>query len=134
VEELLNDTGHRIEGWLRLSEKTFEFACTARRRFATGDLHTKKDILSTIGANLTLKDKKLFIEAKTPFFILETSKSGVVHNPPPIERDNSEVLQRDNRSRRSKRLRLLGDVDDVRTYGRKEKQLIRALYHFFRST
>jgi len=37
LEELLQDTGRRVEKWLELSEKTFEFAYTARERFAKGD-------------------------------------------------------------------------------------------------
>jgi len=48
-------------------------ACSAREWFAKGDLKAKKEILSAIGSNLTLKDKKLFIEAKNPFLILEKS-------------------------------------------------------------
>ena len=73
LEELLNDAGHRVEQQLKLSEQTFEFACTVQERFAKGDPKTKKEILTTIGSNLILKDKKLLIEARKPFFILENT-------------------------------------------------------------
>ena len=73
LEELLQDTGHRVEHWVELAEKTFEFACSAREWFAKGDLKVKKEILTAIGSNLTLKGKNLFIEAKNPFLILEKS-------------------------------------------------------------
>ena len=73
LEELLRDSGQRVEKWLALSEETFAFACAARSRFAKGDSQTKKSILATIGSNLTLKDKKLRIEAMKPFWLLETS-------------------------------------------------------------
>ena len=59
LEELFQDTGHRAEKWLESSEKTFEFACTARTRFAEGNFQTKKEILAAIGSNLILKDKIL---------------------------------------------------------------------------
>jgi hypothetical protein len=76
IEELTRNARHRVEQWLDLSEKTFEFACTARTRFAEGNAKTKKEILLTIGSNLTLKDNRLSIQAKKPFFILEKSPSG----------------------------------------------------------
>jgi len=63
LEELLKDAGHRVEKWLQLSEKTFDFACTARERFAKGDPQTKREILAAVGSNLVLKDKQLSIEA-----------------------------------------------------------------------
>jgi hypothetical protein len=36
LAELLRDTDHRVDQWLELSEKTFEFACMARQWFARG--------------------------------------------------------------------------------------------------
>jgi hypothetical protein len=75
LEELFQDTGHRVEQWLSLVEKTFHFACSARYWFAEGDLAVKKEILSAIGSNLTLRDKMLCIEAPNPFLILEQSLS-----------------------------------------------------------
>jgi len=133
LEELLNDTGHRVEQWLTLSEKTFEFAFTAQKRFATGDLKTKKEILSTISSNLTLKDKKLCIEAKKPFFIIEKSISGDGHDTIPLERDNTGLRQRRKKATTSKSLRLLGVVDDDRTCMAKNMDVIERVYHFFQS-
>src|ERR1039458_6271029 len=76
LEELLADAGHRVLQWLTLSEKTFEFASTARERFAKGDHMAKKAILAAVASNLILKDKKLCVEAKKPFLILESSLLG----------------------------------------------------------
>ena len=73
LEEFLQDTGHRVEHWMELAEGTFKFACSAREWFAKGELKVKKEILTAIGSNLTLKDKKFCIEAKNPFLILEKS-------------------------------------------------------------
>jgi hypothetical protein len=43
LEELQQDFGHRAERWVRLSERTFEFACSIRERFAKGDFQAKKE-------------------------------------------------------------------------------------------
>ena len=56
LEELMQDTGHRVEQWLELSEKTFEFACSARQWFAKGDLETKKTILTALGLYLGIRE------------------------------------------------------------------------------
>ncbi len=69
--ELLNDTNERQNKWLELTEKTFNFCCYARYWFAKGDPRTKREILATLGSNLTLKDKKLNIQASEPFMIIE---------------------------------------------------------------
>src|SRR5579862_5696279 len=73
LEELLQDQGHRVEQSVELSEQAFDFACTARERFAKGSPVAKREILSTLGSNLILKDKKLSIQAKQPFLVLEKS-------------------------------------------------------------
>jgi hypothetical protein len=106
LEELLRDAGKRIEQQLKLSEHTFEFACTAQERFAKGNIKTKKQMLATFGSNLILKDKKLIIEAREPFFILEKSKSGVKLESMPIEPENMSLSQSLNLA--SATLRLFG--------------------------
>ena len=84
LEELAGDAGHRIEKWLDLSEKTFDFACAVRERFAEGNPQTKKEILAALGSNLILKDKKLSIQAAKPFIILEKALQ-------PDERENEQI-------------------------------------------
>ena len=91
LEELLNDAGHRIEQQLKLSEQTFEFACTAQERFAKGDPKTKKEILTTIGSNLILKNRKLLIEARKMYFHLEKALSPEISIISPIEPENTKV-------------------------------------------
>ncbi len=131
LEESLSDAGHRVGKWLRLSENVFEFACTARARFAEGNPTTKKEILSTIGSNLTLKAKKLCIEAAKPFFLLEKSFSPEEYRNEPIEPENCGSPQGRKRRKASPRPRVLGDVDDVRTLTRRQRHLVRSVYQFF---
>lgn len=57
--------------WTDLSIKTFRFASEAKSRWENGTLRDKQLILSIIGSNFVLKDKKLTIQPKTPFLIIE---------------------------------------------------------------
>ncbi len=111
LEELLQDAGKRTEQQLKLSEETFEFASTARDRFAKGDAKTKKEMLVTFGSNLTLKDKKLNIEAREPFFILEKSMSDARPTTEPIEPENIGLSQGPNEASASVCPNVLGDLD-----------------------
>ena len=62
-------------------------ACAARTWFAERDLQTKKSMLMAIGSNLVITDKKLTIEAKNPFLILEKSLPCLHGEKSPIEPD-----------------------------------------------
>jgi hypothetical protein len=133
LEEMLNDAGHRIEQWLKLSEQTFEFACTVRERFAKGDTNIKKQILSTVGSNLILKDKILSIEAKKPFFILENYLSGKESQIAEIEHETIGSTKGRNEASTSSSPGLCGKRDDVRTLYHKTEKNVRGVYHFWRS-
>lgn len=76
-EELLNDTGDRVEKWMSAAEQIYDFACFARIRFAKGDKQMKKEILSALGQNLSLKDGKLTIQLKEPFKIIANTLTSV---------------------------------------------------------
>lgn len=94
---------------MKLAEQTFEFACAARTQFAKGDGTTKKEILLTIGSNLMLKDKKLCIEARKPFFILEKSLSADERENEPIEPEYTSLPERQKEPCGSRCPRGLGD-------------------------
>ena len=57
----LRETESRAEKWLELTEKTFTFACYARKEFILGDLNKKREIFSALGQNFSVKDKKVHI-------------------------------------------------------------------------
>ncbi len=61
LDESLRDTEKRADEWLELTEKAFNFATYARTHFRNGSLQAKREILMTLGKNLVLKDKKLYI-------------------------------------------------------------------------
>jgi len=133
LEELLQDVGRRVKQWVRLSENTFEFACAARARFAKGDAKTKKEILSTIGSNLTLKDKNLCIEATKPFFILEKSLCVDETEDETIEPKTAVMPQGQEEANASFRPSVLWDLYEVRTFPRDPKEVVTSVYNYFRS-
>ncbi len=62
LEELMADIGHRVDRWLDTADDLFTFAGEAKGRFEEGSLETRRQILSTLGSNLLLKNKKLSID------------------------------------------------------------------------
>ena len=63
---LLNDTDKRVENWLEVAERGFNFAEKAATVFTDAqtenNLQAKKEIFATLGSDLILKDKKLSIQ------------------------------------------------------------------------
>ena len=71
IEVKQQDNNQRAKNWFDLSVKTFEFACFARFWFQNGTVEQKRAILSALGSNLTLKDKKLSISIRKPLNFIE---------------------------------------------------------------
>jgi DNA invertase Pin-like site-specific DNA recombinase len=132
LEESLKDAGHHIEKCLRRSEQAFEFACTVQQRFANGSFEMKKEIVSTVGSNLTLKDKILIIEARKPFFLLENSLTPASSGDEPIEPENIGQTQGWNGASAAACSTLRGDWDDVRAYRVKAERAAALIYAHFR--
>jgi site-specific DNA recombinase len=129
--------GHDTEQSVQFTEKTFEFARHAGVWFKKGDSKVKKGILSALGSNLVLKDKKLLIEARIPFLLIEKSLAGITRRRSTFEptKIGSIKAQSDTFGvgLRSK----LGGKDDVRTYDNKiidygkikaAKDIVRKIY------
>jgi site-specific DNA recombinase len=133
LEELLSDAGNRILKQLRLTEETFQFASTAQERFAKGSPKVKKEMLITLGSNLTLRDKKLLIQAKEPFFILEESMSAPNSETKAIEHENIGVSQGSNGAFSSPCPRGCAQKDNSRTRKHQAEQMVTTIYHFFRN-
>jgi len=102
-------------------EKTFDFACSAREWFAAGDLTVKKEILSTIGSNLTLRDKMLCIEAKKPFLILEQSLSRLPEEKQGFKPEKNGSLKGQIATVQGSSHSKLAQWDDVRTLTGKKR-------------
>ncbi|TSC88010.1 MAG: Resolvase protein [Microgenomates group bacterium Gr01-1014_7] len=62
LEKQLNEVDNRMIQKAQEAVDKFDFAANAKARFETDDLAVKREILSTLGSNLTLKDKKLDLQ------------------------------------------------------------------------
>jgi len=71
LKELLNDTDDRINKWVKKAEAVLNFARNAKKEFEKGSLEKKRQILSALGSNLLLKDKKLIISIEKPLILME---------------------------------------------------------------
>ena len=67
MEELIQDTQKRVDTWVERVEEFYDFAKTAYDSFKNGDIATKRDILSYLGSNLLLSDKKLVFKPNSAF-------------------------------------------------------------------
>lgn len=71
IEKQQGNVKENLDRALEATERTFNFCAFALHHFNTGDLRKKRTIFSTIGSNVTLKDKKLSIERLHPFLLIE---------------------------------------------------------------
>jgi len=72
IEKQLHEVKTKFDQSIEATERTFNFCVFARTHFGmTDDIQKKRDIFSTIGSNLTLKDKKLKIDRLHPYILIE---------------------------------------------------------------
>lgn len=72
IEKELNEVKTKFDQSIEATERTFNFCTFAQVHFnTTDDIQKKRDIFSTIGSNLTLKDKKLTIDKLHPYLLIE---------------------------------------------------------------
>lgn len=93
--QLIADTHNRARTWLDNAEQLFSFAETAKTRFETGSLIEKREILACLGSNLTLMDRELSIQLKSPLKIIATLASEVQALHSRLEPLQGKTEQRD---------------------------------------
>ena len=60
----------RSDEWRERTEEVYTFARNAKEWFETGDYRTKTQILSDLGANAQIKDKRLVLDIQAPFLVI----------------------------------------------------------------
>ena len=69
IKDKIEATEQNSENWLEQCEQFFDFTLKAEEKWVTGTREEKRLIISLMfGSNPTLKDGKLLIKAKKPFF------------------------------------------------------------------
>ena len=86
---LVGETESRAEKWLELTEKTFTFACYARKEFIAGGLDKKREIFSALGENFLVKDKKTHITPNEWFVPIEKAYPALEEEYNRLELDKS---------------------------------------------
>ncbi len=67
----LRETESRAEKWLELTDRTFNFACYARKEYILGGLDKKREIFSALGQNFSVKDQEIHITPNEWFVPIE---------------------------------------------------------------
>lgn len=71
IQKQMEEAKSGLDASLQATERVFNFCAFALKHFNTDDLRKKRTILSTLGSNVTLKDRKLRIEKLYPFLLIE---------------------------------------------------------------
>ena len=111
LEELVQDAGHRVETWINYAEQALEFAETAKKRFETGDMATKRDILAGLGTALILKNRTLSVSLKKPLELIKKVAPDVQPIPATLEPDETLTAQGKEGYSYPPNQKWLGDLD-----------------------
>ncbi len=85
IEEKIKALGDTQDEWLDNSEKLFNFAKQARGWFEKGSADEKRAIVSALGINFVLKDKKLSVDLLKPIEKIQEAKAIMVQQPNTFE-------------------------------------------------
>ena len=73
LEDELKEHGKHVVKWLKKGEKSFNFSRYSQYWFAKGNWEAQRVILTSLGSNLVLKDKKLALTLHKPYKTISES-------------------------------------------------------------
>lgn len=79
LEKEISETQKRVDDSFEKSERVFNFCAMVKKKFREGDVKTKRMILTSIGSNITLLDKKLSIQLIHPFELVKNELASQTH-------------------------------------------------------
>ncbi len=107
----IKDIDARVGAWMKKVEEAFDFALDARKAFSTGDMEKKRIILSTIGWNHLLKDRKLILRAEKPLLVIQEAAFAAKSISDRLEPPKNKALQRRIREKYSQNPTLCSGED-----------------------
>lgn len=85
IQTELKRLDERVDEWMELTEKTFNFAAYAKRWFENGNYETKTSILRALGSDFVLKDQNLYISLAEPLNIIGQGLEKIKLENPTLE-------------------------------------------------
>ena len=77
---ILSKIDNHVTEWTNLTIQTFNFVTTCQDKFENGTIEQKKTILKVIGSNLVVRDRKLYMEMRTPFEYIRSAVTEIGQN------------------------------------------------------
>ena len=111
LDDQFKNNGERIDQWIETGDQMFIFIEKAREKFKNGTPEVKRAILSTLGSNLVIKDKKLSIDIEKSILPLRRVSKDVKAIKKRLEPLNTEEKQRDFEQSCSENPVVLRDLD-----------------------
>ncbi|MFA6349125.1 MAG: hypothetical protein WCX06_03000, partial [Candidatus Paceibacterota bacterium] len=113
TQALLQDTDKRVENWLEVAERGFNFAEKAPAVFAKAvkneDFATCKELFTALGSDYTLIDGKLSISLDNLLFPIQKIADAIRDIPSPLEPTENDGDARDFGELYSQNPLVLGD-------------------------
>lgn len=116
LKEFMDDYDGRVDKWMDIGEKTFNFARNAKYSFDKGIPSEKAQILSDLGSNLILKDKKLEIQLQNPYSTIKEIVQRIPEAKARFEPKKTEQNEAKLEEFYAHSPVILGKLDEVRTW------------------
>ncbi len=87
----LSELDRRTDNWILSAENTLDFARHAQERFSTGDWETKMLIITSLGSEFLMKDRKLYICLEKPYLIFKNNYDTIHAELPRVGLEDSLV-------------------------------------------
>lgn len=73
LKQQMETYDEKKDKWLMMTETYFKFAIEAPKAFKKATSQRKREILTSLGSNLSMTDRKLLIQAILPFTSIQSS-------------------------------------------------------------
>ena len=111
LDDQFRNNGERIDQWIETGDQMFMFIEKAREKFKNGTPEVKRAILSTLGSNLVIKDKKISIDIEKSILPLRRISNPVKAIKKRLEPLNTKEKQKDFEQSCSENPLVLRDLD-----------------------
>lgn len=116
LKEFMDDYDVRMNKWMDIGEKTFNFARNAKYTFEKGSPEEKTQVLSDLGSNLVLKDKKLEIQLQNQYSLIQDIVQRIPETKARFEPKKTWQNEAKLEEYFSNSPVILGALDEVRTW------------------